>query len=342
MFSAPYIKRLAGIAVLLLLASCKKEYITYQYNVYDREEYSIILNGQPLIQQGAQPPYLQAGDSVAICATSNALTWDEMQNGIALLQSWGLKVRQADNLYDKDGRYAGTVSQRRENFVQLANNPYMKAIIAARGGYGCDQLIPMDLQGLVQNPKWLVGYSDLTVLHAAINNMAVQTIHGPMANNLANETSAANLKKALFGQYAELSIATNENCIQGSAEGRLVGGNLTTFYSLGGTIIDLNVKGCILFFEEVGEANYNIDRMLNNLRLSGKLDAVKGIVVGYMSDTKQGNDKPINEIILDNVGHLGIPVLYGVPCGHESPNYPLYLGRKVKLEVGPTTGTITF
>jgi|GEM_PF-176659 len=348
------------LTLSLFIVSCKKEYITNEYitneyitneyitnndYVYNQEYYSIILKGQEAITISIMPPYLQAGDSVAICATSNALSEQDRQNvqkSIDILESWGLEVLEADNLYNTDGRYAGTVSQRRDALKKLIRNPNIKAIIAARGGYGCVQLLPIDVTPLIDNPKWIVGFSDVTVLHAAVNNAGIQTIHGAMANNFNNNTSVANLKEALFGTYSKLSIPTNPNCIQGSAEGRLVGGNLTTFYALGGTIEDLNVKDAILFFEDTGEANYNVDRMLSNLKLSGKLNEVKGIIVGQLTSMTQGADRPINEIILNNVRDLEIPVMYGISAGHDSPNLPLYFGRKIKLDVGAATSTISF
>ncbi len=335
---------LTALACMLLFASCTKEYIveTFEVNVYDIDHYSVILKNQKAITESIQPPYLKTGDTVAICATSNAVSRQEMENGINILKSWGLTVIEADNLYFVDGRYPGTVAERKNALGKLFSNPTIKAIIAARGGYGCDQLIPLDMQAFQKSPKWLVGYSDLTVLHSVINNLGIQSIHGPMANNFTNEVSVSNLKKALFGDYHTVGIPTNEYCIPGTAEGRLVGGNLTTFYALAGTIADLNVKESILFIEEVGEPNYNVDRMLTNLKMSGKLDAVKGIIVGYFSNPVQGIDKPIHEIILEKVKGLGIPVMYGVPAGHEMPNMPLYFGRKVKLQVGATTSSVTF
>ncbi len=338
---------------ILFTTSCKKEYITNEYitnqyitqndSVYIKEYYSVVLSRQREITKDVMPAYLHAGDSIGICATSNYVTKQEMQNGIAVLESWGLKVLEADNLYDVNGRYAGTVTQRVDGLQKLINNKNIKAIIGARGGYGCDQLFPfIDFSPLEDYPKWIIGFSDVTVLHAAVNNRGIESIHGAMANNLSVAASVSGLKNALFGMMRELSIPTNSNCIQGEAEGRLVGGNLTTFYALGGTIVDLNVKDAILFIEDTGEANYNVDRMLTNLKLSGKLDAIKGIVVGQFTNMVQGIDLPINEIILNNVKDLGIPVMYGISAGHGSPNLPLYLGRKIKMEVGATTSTITF
>ncbi len=339
--------------LVLFAVSCTKEYITNEYitnqyitnndSVYIREFYSVVLSQQQEVTREIMPAYLQAGDSVAICAASNAVTEAELRKGIETLQSWGLNVLEAGNLYNVNGRYAGTLAQRLDGLQRLIDNPNIKAIIAARGGYGAVQLFPfLDLRPLENHPKWMVGFSDVTVLHAAMNNLGLQTIHGAMANNFSNDASVASLKQALFGEMTELSIPTGSNCIQGTAEGRLIGGNLTTFYALGGTTIDLNMKGAILFIEETGEANYNVDRMLKNLKLSGKLDEIRGVVVGQMTSMTQGVDLPLNEIILNNVRDLGIPVMYGVPAGHGSPNMSLYFGRTVKLEVGAETSKIIF
>lgn len=347
------------IPIFFLFSSCKKEYITNEYitneyveNVtheyyeyyYNSEYYSTILSSQQEITTDIRPLYLTVGDSVAICATSNYVTTSQIANAKNVLESWGLKVAEADNLYDIDGRYAGTIDARRRGLQKMIDNPNIKAIIAARGGYGAVQIINyIDLKPLENNPKWIVGFSDVTVLHAAINNKGIETIHGCMAYDFSNNESVSSLKKALFGELTELSISTNTNCIKGTAEGRLVGGNLSIIYSLGGALFfDLNTKGAILFFEDTGEANYAIDRMLSNFKLSGKLDSVKGIVIGQFTNMTTGNDKPLNEIILEKVRDLGIPVMYGIPAGHGSPNLSLYLGRTVKLEVGEEKSVLTY
>jgi len=356
-------KIFAFIIITLFATSCKKEYITKEYitneyvtneyitnqyitcndSVYIREFYSIVLSQQQEITRQIQPPYLRAGDTVAICAASNAVSKSELSNGIAILKSWGLHVLEAANLYETDGRFAGTLAQRITGLQDLIDNPTVKAIIAARGGFGAVQLFPyLNLAPLERNPKWLVGFSDFTVLHAAVNNLGIQSIHGAMLNNFSNSTSVAALKQALFGETTELTIATTGNCVQGTAEGRLVGGNLTTFHALGGTILDLNVKGAILFIEETGEAHYNVERMFKNLKLSGKLNDIRGIVIGQMTNMTQGSDLPLHEIILNNVRDLNIPVMYGIPTGHGSPNMPLYFGRTVRLEVGAATSKILF
>ncbi|MCQ2217929.1 MAG: LD-carboxypeptidase [Paludibacteraceae bacterium] len=340
------------ILPLLAFSSCTKEYVTNEYitneyvtneYVYNKEYYSTILSQQQEITERIRPAYLKAGDTVAICATSNYVTKAQMENGKSVLESWGLVVVEADNLYNQDGRYAGTIADRVEGLQKMIDNPNVKAIIAARGGYGCAQIMAMvDLKPMVNNPKWVVGYSDVSVLLISLNNVGVETIHGPMAKDFSDEKSVACLKDALFGKLKEQTIETNANCIQGKAEGRLVGGNLSMIYSLGGTLFDLNAKNAILFIEDTGESNYSLDRMLTNLKLSGKLDYVKGIVVGDFTSMNQGNDKSVEEIIHEKVVDLGIPVMYGLQAGHATRNLSLYLGRDVTMEVGATNATLTF
>ncbi len=338
------------LIIALLSSSCKKEYVTNEYttneyttNVYDKEYYSTILNQQTEITDDIRPDYLKAGDSVAVCAASNYVTTADLADGIALLESWGLKVAKADNLYNVDGRYAGTIAERVEGLQKMIDNTNIKAIIMARGGYGVAQILSyIDFKPLSSNPKWLVGYSDVTGLHIALNNLGIESIHGPMVKTLTQDAeSATQLKNALFGTMTQMSITTNSNCVKGVAEGRLVGGNLSLIYSLGGTLFDLNAKGSILFIEDTGEYNYSIDRMLTNLKLSGKLDAVKGIVVGDFNTT-QGSDESIETIIANKTADLNIPIMYGVKCGHLTQNLPLYLGRKVKLTVDDSNATLEY
>lgn len=289
------------------------------------------------------PAYLQPGDSVAIFGTSNSTTSESLVYGVALLESWGLHVRLADNLFlTTDGRYAGTVQQRSTALAELLGNPHIKALIASRGGYGCNHLLPISLKAFKKHPKWVVGYSDVTTLHAVLNNAGYASIHGPMAFELDDSLSTDALRRALFGEYPQLSIPTNPNCVQGSAQGRLVGGNLSVLCSLIGTPADFDPRGTILFIEEIGEYNYHIDRMLTALEQSGKLGRVKGIVIGQLSKSKQFIDLPLEEMVLPRLRALGVPVMYGVSAGHELPNYSLYLGHKVSLEVGADTATLRF
>lgn len=336
------------LLILTAVCGCKKEYnyyntyVTNVDSIYTSYYYQTVLNNQQEVTDDIRPDYLKAGDTVGVFALSNAVTQSDLANGIAKLKSWGLVVVEADNLYNKDGRYAGTMSERIDGFQKLIDNPNIKALIAARGGYGVAQVLSyIDFSPMKSHPKWIVGYSDVTGIHIALNNMGYETIHGPMVKTFGDNDSDESLRKALFGELNNHSIKTNTNCVQGKAEGRLVGGNLSLMYSMGGTLFDLNAKNAILLIEDTGEANYAIDRMLANLKLSGKLDGLKGVIVGDFS-TSQGNDRPIDEIIHNYFDDLNIPIIYGMNMGHEDKNLATYLGRTISIDVSESTATITY
>lgn len=336
------------LLILTAVCGCKKEYnyyntyVTNVDSIYTSYYYQTVLNNQQEVTDDIRPDYLKAGDTVGVFALSNAVTQSDLANGIAKLKSWGLVVVEASNLYNKDGRYAGTMSERIDGFQKLIDNPNIKALIAARGGYGVAQVLSyIDFSPMKSHPKWIVGYSDVTGMHIALNNMGYETIHGPMVKTFGDNDSDESLRKALFGELKNYSIKTNTNCVQGKAEGRLVGGNLSLMYSMGGTLFDLNAKNAILLIEDTGEANYAIDRMLANLKLSGKLDGLKGVIVGDFS-TSQGNDRPIDEIIHNYFDDLNIPIIYGMNMGHEDKNLATYLGRTVSIDVNESTATITY
>ena len=333
---------------LVLLSSCgdeiTNEYVTNEYtNIYKKEYYATVLSNQKEITEDIRAPFLKKGDTVAVFALSNAVSQSDMAAGIATLKSWGLNVIEADNLYKVDGRYAGTLAERVDGTQKLINNPSVKAMIAARGGYGAAMTLPfLDLESLIDRPKWIVGYSDVTALHAAVNNLGVESIHGGMAQNLSNATTAESLRRALFGEAEGLKIVTNENCKEGVAEGRLVGGNLSLIYSLGGTAYDLNTKQAILFIEDTGESNYSLDRMLTQLKLSGKLDNIVGVVVGQFIKMSQGNDRSVEEIIASKFADQDIPIMYGVNVGHDQPNNAICLGRRVRLTVDASNASLNY
>ena len=336
------------LLILTAVCGCKKEYnyyntyVTNVDSIYTSYYYQTVLNNQQEVTDDIRPDYLKAGDTVGVFALSNAVSQSDLANGIAKLKSWGLVVVEASNLYNKDGRYAGTMSERIDGFQKLIDNPNIKALIAARGGYGVAQVLSyIDFSPMKSHPKWIVGYSDVTGMHIALNNMGYETIHGPMVKTFGDNDSDESLRKALFGELKNYSIKTNTNCVQGKAESRLVGGNLSLMYSMGGTLFDLNAKNAILLIEDTGEANYAIDRMLANLKLSGKLDGLKGVIVGDFS-TSQGNDRPIDEIIHNYFDDLNIPIIYGMNMGHEDKNLATYLGRTVSIDVSESTATITY
>lgn len=297
------------------------------------------------IRPDIRPEPLRPGDTIGIFAISNYADSTALRYGISVFRNWGLNVKLADNLYKRVGksRYDGTLEERIEATQALIDDPQVKAMVSVRGGYGAAQVIPyLDFTPLMEHPKWIVGYSDVTALHITLNNMGLETLHGPMATRIEGDTtSVAFLHEALFGDAPGLTIPSNLFCREGEATGRLVGGNLSLIYSLQGTPMNLDMKDAILFIEDVDEDSYAIDRMLQNLLMSGKLDEIAGIIVGQFSnfDDAKGMDLPLPAIIYSKIGDRQIPVMYQIDAGHEwnahksAPNYSLYLGRSIHLKV---------
>ncbi|MCR5455544.1 MAG: LD-carboxypeptidase [Bacteroidales bacterium] len=332
----------------IAMSSCKKEEIVYENVTVDTTinvtEYNptFVIQEQEPITQTVLPPYLKEGDKVAVCAASNAVSAEEISDGINTLKSWGLEVLEADNLYKTDTRYAGTLDERVKGLQAMLDNDEVRAIFMARGGYGAAQLLPcIDWTKMTQAPKWIIGYSDVTALHTAVNNLGIASIQGPMMVGFNKDASSVEaLKKMLFGDKDDFEIPYNDDCIQGTASGRIIGGNLSLVYALCGTAFDINTYNSILFIEDIGEANYSVDRMLLSLKQSGKLDDVKGIIVGEFSGGSQGSDLPLNEIIRKYVGNLNIPVVYGIQSGHETVNLPIMLGREATITVTDKTAKV--
>jgi muramoyltetrapeptide carboxypeptidase len=284
------------------------------------------------------PPYLKKGDKIGIAASARKVSINELEPAISAFKSWGLEVVLGKNVFQSQDQFAGTDRERAEDLQTLLDDPSIKAIIGARGGYGTLRIIDqLRFDELKKHPKWVVGFSDITVLHAHIHNMGIETLHAKMLINFTkDEASSETLKRALFGELRQHETPPHALNRKGIGEGELVGGNLSLLYALAGSISDLNTRGKILFIEDLDEYLYHIDRMMMNLKRSGKLDALAGLVVGGMSDMKD-NKIPFGrnpeEIILDAVKEFDYPVCFQFPAGHVDTNLALYLGRKVRLEV---------
>lgn len=294
-----------------------------------------------------QPSYLKKGDTVAIIATARKVSKEEIQPAVAFFESYGLSVVLGKNLFESCNQYAGTDIQRTEDLQWALNDKNIKAIIIARGGYGSVRLIEhIDFTEFKKHPKWLVGYSDVTVLHNAIHNQNVATLHATMPLNFTkNNEATKSMIEALFGNLKEIEVEENYSNILGIAKGQLVGGNLSLLYSLSGTSFDINTDSKILFIEDLDEYLYHLDRMMMQLKLSGKLKNLKGLIVGGMTDMK---DNPIpfgkfpEEIILDAVKEYNYPVCFDFPAGHIDRNLALYFGKEVELNVYDDGATLKF
>ncbi len=284
------------------------------------------------------PSYLNKGDTVAIIATARKVSKEEIQPAVAFFESYGLSVVLGKNLFESSNQYAGTDTQRTEDLQWALNDKTIKAIIIARGGYGSVRTIEqIDFTEFKKHPKWMVGYSDVTVLHNAIHKIGVATLHATMPLNFTkNEEATKSMVDALFGKLIQVETEENYSNISGTAKGQLVGGNLSLIYSLSGTPFDIDTTNKILFIEDLDEYLYHIDRMMMQLKLSGKLKKLKGLIVGGMTDMKDNTipfGKFPEDIILDAVKEYNYPVCFDFPAGHIDRNLAMYFGREVELTV---------
>lgn len=272
-----------------------------------------------------------------------------MDDAVALLQSWGLRVVLGETVTASYHQFAGDDDLRARDMQRFIDDNEVKAIFAARGGYGTIRIIDaINFDNLKQNPKWLIGFSDITVIHAHVQaNLGLQSIHGQMPINIpdASAQSLKSLKKTLFGENVSYSFSTTGQNKPGTATGELTGGNLMMLISILGSASEVNWDGKILFIEDVGEYLYSVDRMIHTLKRAGKLEKLAGLIVGGFSDLKD-NDIPfgftINEIILNAVKGYDYPVCFDFPGGHVPNNNALILGRPVTLTVEQKQADIKF
>ncbi|OYU94616.1 MAG: LD-carboxypeptidase [Bacteroidetes bacterium B1(2017)] len=287
---------------------------------------------------------LKKGDKVAITATARKVSSEEMKPAIQILESWGLKVIIPENLFLDENQFAGSDDIRSKTFQDLLNDPSIKAIFCARGGYGTVRMVDaLDFDLFLETPKWVIGYSDITVLHAHIQKkLGYSSLHGPMPINWQKDKlhpeSLEHLRKTLFEGPQEIHIPKHPlNLREDDAEGTLIGGNLSVLYSILGSASDPNYDHKILFLEDLDEYLYHIDRMMQGLKRAGKLSNLEALVIGDMSDMKDNTvpfGKTAYEIIADNVKEYSYPVIFGWPAGHESRNLSLVMGTRYHLKVG--------
>jgi muramoyltetrapeptide carboxypeptidase len=287
------------------------------------------------------PPYLQPGDTIAITAPARRISSDEIQKARIVFESWGLTVKLAPNLFSIQNQLAGTDDQRASDFQELLDDDDIKAIMCARGGYGTVRLIDkLDFSHFMLKPKWIVGYSDITVLHSHVNkNLEIETIHATMPINMDGasevvDASSEALRKCLFGEIPSYTISMSPYNRSGESQGVIAGGNLSILYSLAGTSSDIETTGKILFIEDIDEYLYHVDRMMMNLKRSHKLDNLAGLLVGSFTNMRD-NDIPFGkcaeEIIIDTVKEYKYPVVFGMPSGHQPLNMPLIMGREIYI-----------
>ncbi|WP_266203087.1 S66 peptidase family protein [Pontibacter kalidii] len=291
---------------------------------------------------------LQPGDKIAIIATARKIDRDAITTAVQVLQQWGLEVEVGPSVGASYGVFAGDDALRLQDLQQALDRPDIKAIICARGGYGTTRILDqVDFSRFQEQPKWVVGFSDITSLLCHIHSLGIESIHGIMPLLFPSGTEAAleSLRKVLFGEEVHYEVAPHPFNRTGTGQGQLIGGNLALLHNVSGTRSDFSSRGKILFLEDVDEYLYNIDRMMVHLSRAGKLDDLAGLIVGHFSDMKDNTDpfgKNVYEIIAEHTAKYNYPICYGFPTGHEPDNLALVCGREAKLEVGEQGASLIY
>lgn len=288
------------------------------------------------------PPYLNAGDTIGMVCPAGYLPFEKAQTCIQTLESWGFKVKTGLTMKNQYNYFSGTDEERRNDLQQMMDDPQIKAILFGRGGYGTGRIIDsLDFTKIMKRPKWIIGYSDITLLHCHLySNYNMASLHSPMAAAF-NDGEFENqyiesLRSALLGEKADYSCESHPFNKTGIAEGKLIGGNLSLLVNAIGTSSDFTTKDHILFIEEIGEYIYTVDRMMYQLKRSGKLEQLKALIFGSFSEMKDTTvpfGQTVTDAIKDLIKNYEYPVAFGFPVGHEKENYALKIGVSYELHV---------
>lgn len=299
------------------------------------------------------PPYLKPGDTIGITSPAGFITLEQIQPSILQMQRWGFEIKIGNSIGKRDFTFGGTDAERSSDFQNMLDDPNIKAIMCARGGYGFVRIIDkLNFDSFKAKPKWIIGFSDITVLHCHISKTyGISSIHSKMCNSFPDDWIKADpmqietilsIKNALLGETLVYNAPFNLNNKIGNTEGILVGGNLSIIETLAGSESDLDTKNKILFVEDTGEYLYSIDRMFWNLKRSGKLKHLKALIIGGFKvkpdDAGEEFGRDIYHIVLEKVAEYNYPVAFDFPVGHQRNNFALKCGVNHKLEVS-TTGT---
>ncbi|MCE3296697.1 MAG: hypothetical protein K0R65_2411 [Crocinitomicaceae bacterium] len=293
----------------------------------------------------AHIPYLQPGDLVKIVSPAKGIEPALVFAAKEFLEEQGFQVELGEFCVGKYNYFSGTDEERTKDFQDALDNPEVKAIICARGGYGCVRIVDLlNWAAFIRGPKWIVGFSDVTVFHQRIQQYGFPSIHATMPLNYKSNSSESlqTLIDSMTGKLEQITIPGNELNIRGEAKGRLLGGNLSILYSLIGTDDQPDYNGSILFIEDLAEQLYHIDRMFYTLQKSGIINQIKGLIVGGFTDLKDTENpfgKTYEQVILDHCSYRNFPIVFDFPAGHIDDNRALILGREVTLKVG--TGEVS-
>lgn len=298
-----------------------------------------------------KPKYLKKGDRVAIVSPSGAIAPEFIDGAADTLRDWGFEPVIGEHAKMKCGRFAGLDADRAADLQWAMDSKDIRAILCGRGGYGLVRIIDkLSFKAMKRNPKWLIGFSDITALHSALLNNGIESLHAVMAKALAhkdnNMEAAMAVKNFLLGKLDNEVVDMTPHRLNkfGESHGRLVGGNLSVLYGLRSTPFDINPDGAILFIEDLAERPYHIDRMMQNLRLSGVLERISGLLVGRFSDIEEDASfgQTVEEIICSATEGYSYPVAFNFPVGHVSYNMPMRLGADVKMSVGNKGSYVDF
>jgi len=313
---------------------------------------ALLLSGSStkvLEETSIKPPYLSKGDTIGITCPAGYITLEDIQPAILKLKEWGFLISIGATVGKRDFTFGGTDEERLADFQQMLDDNNIKAILCARGGYGAIRMIDaIDFTKFSKNPKWIIGFSDITVLHNHINrNFGIASIHSKMCNSFPVDWSLAepiqittidSIRQCLLGEKMSYTCAYNSNNKLGEGTGVLVGGNLKTIETLAGSRSDLVTKNKILFVEDIGEYLYSIDRMFWNLQRTGKLDHLKGLIIGGFKIKKEEDEadafgKTLEQIVLEKVSRFTYPVCFDFPIGHQKNNFAVICGVRHQLQV---------
>lgn len=292
------------------------------------------------------PKPLKAGDKIGLISTARKISQAELNLAIATLKQWGLEPVLGKNIFLEHHQFAGTDLERTADLQEMLDRKDINAVLCVRGGYGTVRIIDqLNFEQFKKHPKWLAGFSDVTVLHSHLNNLNIASLHSsmPISFNTNTDEAIQSLKNALFGEPLNIVCKAHPLNRCGECQAEVVGGNLSILYSLMGSPSEINTKGKILFLEDLDEYLYHIDRMMMNLKRSGKLSQLKGLIVGGMNKMNDNNvpyGKSAEEIILEAVSEFNYPLCFDFPAGHISDNRALILGQKARLEVKEKTTLI--
>jgi muramoyltetrapeptide carboxypeptidase len=301
------------------------------------------------------PPHMNPGDFIGITSPAGYITHEEVKPAVEQITSWGFKVKTGRSIGKKFYNFGGTDNERLQDFQSMLDDPSLKAIMCARGGYGIVRIIDqLNFTNFLRHPKWIIGFSDVTILHTHLNkNFGVASIHSKMCNSFpadwlraepAQQETINSIRKALTGVQIKYPVVPSIKNKPGMADGILVGGNLKLIESMSGTDSDLYTNGKILFVEDTGEYLYSIDRMFWNLKRTGKLTGLKGLIIGGFKikpdDPGEEFGLTLHDIVLDKVKEYDFPVCFEFPVGHQKNNFALKCGVKHKLAVTDTLCTL--